>query len=160
MTTAEARVLVLTRGYLHDLPADTPPADIELDLRRLLADPAHRPSGDLLKLTGLHDAVRAFVFATPGATMLASATAQLVLGMATVKPHVVVIAGCAGGKHRAPAVGEKLGAALRMFGLEVEVRHLHAHLDRVIHERASHPECEVRRLELRPPVRPRRRPAR
>jgi RNase adaptor protein for sRNA GlmZ degradation len=137
--TAQPDVLVITRGHRHQLPAGTPAADFELDLRRTLADPAHRPEGDMLDLTGLDPVVRAFVLDTRGARRLVKQTVRLVRGAAAVKP-VVVWVGCAGGKHRAAAIGEEVMKRLRRRGLrfwarplEVEVRHLHVHLPRVIH---------------------------
>lgn len=136
--TAQPDVLILTRGHLHDLPDGTPPADVEFDLRRYLADPAHRPQGDMLDLTGLDPRVRRFVLATSGARPLLRNAARLARGTAAVKP-VVVVFGCAGGKHRAAAMGEECAKRLRKRGLRfwtrplrVEVRHLHADLPRVI----------------------------
>jgi len=124
-------VLVLTRGFLHPLPAGLLPADLVFDLRRFLADPAHRPEGDMLDMTGLHPAVRAFVLSTPGAEQLLEHAVPLVAAMAAVK-RVVVMVGCAGGKHRAAAMGAELGVRLRERGLVVAVRHLHVHLPRVV----------------------------
>ncbi len=130
--TPTCHVLVLTHGYLHPLPAELPPADLELDLRRLLADPAHRPQGDMLDRTGLDSDVRAFVLATQGAELLVANTTRLVRDLADVKP-VVVRVGCAGGKHRAAAVGQELADRLtRSSALDVEVRHLHVDLPRVV----------------------------
>lgn len=128
-------VLILTHGYLHTLPADLPPVDIHLDLRRLLADPAHRPQGDMLDLTGLHPQVRAFVLATRGARRLIRDTVRQIRGAAAVKDDVVVMVGCAGGKHRAAAVGAELGRRLSRRGwsrFEVGVRHLHVDLPCVV----------------------------
>lgn len=137
-TATRPDVLVITLGHHHPLPAGIPAADFELDLRRTLADPAHRPGGDMLDLTGLDPKVRAFVLDTRGARRLVKQTARLVRGAAAVKP-VVVWVGCAGGKHRAAAFGGELAIRLRRRGLrfwarplEVEVRHLHVHLPRVI----------------------------
>jgi UPF0042 nucleotide-binding protein len=137
-TNTRPDVLVLTRGFLHPLPAEVAPADITLDLRRTLADPAHRPHGDMLDMTGLQAEVRDFVLATPGAKKTLRQAVRLVRAAAAVKP-VVVMLGCAGGKHRAAAMGELLAARLRRRGwqfwaraLRVEVRHLHVHLPRVV----------------------------
>ena len=130
-TAARPEVLVLTRGFLHRLPAGLVPADVVFDLRRHLADPAHRPQGDMLDQSGLQPAVRDFVLATRGAGQLLESAVPLVQTMAAVKP-VVVMVGCAGGKHRAPAIGAELARRLRDRGLVVAVRHLHAHLPRVI----------------------------
>jgi len=132
-TAARPDVLVLTRGFLHRLPDGLAPADVVFDLRRLLADPAHRPEGDMLDLTGLDPAVREFVLATPSAEPLLEYAVELVAEMAAVKP-VVVMFGCAGGKHRAAAVGAELGGRLQARGLRVAVRHLHVHLPRVVRQ--------------------------
>jgi len=137
-TAPTAIVLIVTLGKRHPLPDTVPAADVELDLRRFLKDPAHRPQGDMLDLTGLHPEVRAFVLATPGAVPLAKNTARTVRDMAAVKPVVVRVA-CVGGKHRAAAMGEEIARRLRRRGLRfwrrrlrVEVRHLHVHLPRVV----------------------------
>lgn len=129
--TARPDALILTRGFLHPLPAGLLPIDLVLDLRRLLTDPAHRPQQDMLDMTGLQPAVRDFVLATPGAAQLLDTAVPLVRAMAAVKP-VVVMVGCAGGKHRAAAIGAELGARLTAEGLGVAVRHLHVHLPRVV----------------------------
>jgi UPF0042 nucleotide-binding protein len=124
-------VLVLTRGRLHQLPAGLPAVDFDFDLRRLLADPAHRPERDMLDMTGLQPAVRDFVLATPLAVPLLEHAVPLVRTMAATK-FVVVSFACAGGKHRAAAMGEELAVRLRADGLVVAVRHLHVHLPRIV----------------------------
>lgn len=131
MDLNDTDVTVITRGFLHPLPADCPEPDITFDLRRLLSDPAHRPEGDMLDLTGLDETVRRFVLDTPGAKDLIGAAVPLVFMMAQVK-KVVVMVGCAGGKHRAAAVGQELADQLRRFGLRVSTVHLHKDLPRVI----------------------------
>lgn len=122
------RVTVVSFGYLHCCVL--PQADLTLDLRRLLADPAHVPSGRLLDLRGDQDPeVKEFVLATPGAVLLLESTYLLVRHQARFRP-VTVAFGCAGGKHRAAAMASMLGAMLD--DSEVQVTHLHAHLPRVI----------------------------
>lgn len=124
-------VTIITRGHLHPLPADCPEPDIEFDLRRLLKDPAHKPEGDMLDLTGLDEKVRQFVLDTPGARDLIGSAVPLIFMLSQVKP-VTVMVGCAGGKHRAAAVGQELAAQLQAFGVRVEVTHLHVDLPRVV----------------------------
>lgn len=133
MNLAAARpdALILTRGFLHPLPAGLLPADRVFDLRRLVADPAHRPEGDMLDMTGLDPRVRAFVLATSGAEEFLEQTVPLVHRMA-VRRFVVLMVGCAGGKHRAPAIGRELADRLTACGLRVAVRHLHVHLPRIV----------------------------
>lgn len=131
MDLTDADVTIITRGHLHPLPADCPEPDIEFDLRRLLHDPAHRPEGDMLDLTGLNPVVHQFVMDTELAKPLLGAAVPLVFVLAQSK-RVVVMVGCAGGKHRAAAIGQELADQLRVFGLEVKVVHLHVDLPRVI----------------------------
>lgn len=137
-TAARPDVLVITRGFLHTLPAGLLPADLVFDLRRYLSDPAHRPEGDMLDMTGLHPTVRAFVLSTPGALGFLEDAVPLVRSMARRK-FTVVMVGCAGGKHRAAAMGEELAVRLRRRGwrfwqrpLRVAVRHLDVHRPRVV----------------------------
>ncbi len=124
-------VTIITRGHLHPLPEDCPEPDISFDLRRLLSDPAHRPEGDMLDLTGLDPTVRQFVLDTKGAKELLGTAVPLIFMLAQIK-HVVVMVGCAGGKHRATAVGQELAGQLSAFGLRVKTVHLHVDLPRVI----------------------------
>ena len=131
LNTDADNVTIVTRGHLHPLPVDCPVSDIEFDLRRLLSDPAHRPEGDMLDLTGLDETVRQFVLDTRGAKELVSSAVPLIFMMAKVK-RVTVMVGCAGGKHRAAAVGQELATQLERFGVKVKVTHLHVHLPRVI----------------------------
>lgn len=124
-------VSIITRGHLHPLPADCPEPDISFDLRRLLSDPAHRPEGDMLDLTGLDEVVRQFVLNTPGARDLVATAVPLIFSMARFK-QVVVMVGCAGGKHRAASVGQEISDQLQHYGLRVNVLHLHKDLPRVV----------------------------
>lgn len=136
MTDRQPQVLILTRGYLHDLPDNLPPADVELDLQRLLKDPARALPEELRDLTGRDEQVRGFVFATAGATVLVDQTARLVCELTLLVPQVVVHIGCAGGKHRAVAIGDGLGVALESLGISTEVQHLHKDLARVVRTHA------------------------
>lgn len=124
-------VKIFTFGFLHPRPAVLDTADITLDLRRLLKDPAHVPGGDMLDLTGMDMTVRRFVRATPGALDLVDRTKALVLTLAAVKPLVLAV-GCAGGKHRAASVGQDVHDQLAAAGVPVLLQHLHVHLPRVI----------------------------
>ena len=126
-------ITVLSFGYLHPWPKDEPNADIVLDLRRLLADPAHRPEGNMLDMTGLDPRVENFVFATPGAYLLVHTAFNLAVTAAQLKP-VTVAFGCAGGRHRSVACAEKVAWLLQGAGQKTTPRHLHVHLPRVIHQ--------------------------
>lgn len=125
------RITIRSFGYLHDKPTDLPPADITIDLRRLLADPAHVPDGSMLDLTGLDPAVQAFVFATPGALDVLRHVIGLVQSMDALKPTVADF-GCAGGRHRSVALAAALADELDAADYDVSVQHLHVHLPRII----------------------------
>lgn len=125
-------VLVVTGGFLYDIPDTVPRPTLSYDLRDFLRDPAHVPSGEMRNRTGLHDDVRDFVFATDGAQLLVDHTVPLVSCMSMVK-QVVVWVRCAGGKHRAVAVGQAIHDQLATRrGLRVAVWHLHVERPRVI----------------------------
>lgn len=92
----------------------------------------------MLDLTGLDPKVRAFVLTTRGAMRLAKNTVRAVRDMASVKPVVLRVA-CAGGRHRAAAMGEEIARRLRRRGLRfwrrplrVKLVHLHVDLPRLI----------------------------
>lgn len=119
---------ILSFGYLH---GDPPKADITIDLRELLSDPAHRPQGDMLDMTGLDEEVASFVFATPGAHKLINNLFRLVRDASEIKPIKLAI-GCAGGRHRSVALVEEMQLLLYSAGQDVEHEHLHVHLPRVI----------------------------
>ncbi|MFI1510239.1 hypothetical protein [Streptomyces sp. NPDC020597] len=119
-------------GYLHQptgfggqpIP---PTADRTEDVRERLRDPA--AARDILDLDGRHPRVQAVVLATPGAPeLLDNLTAYALL---PAGPRRIAI-GCGGGKHRACALVELLAPRLLEHGVPVTVRHLHAHLPRVV----------------------------
>ncbi len=127
--TATPQVRVITRGFGHQLPADTPRPHLVLDLRELLDDPARRLPATMVGLTGQHPDVRGFVYRSAGATTLVDHTARYVHGLSALHDQVVVMVGCVGGKHRAVAIGDGLALTLEGLGLNVEVQHLHKDLD-------------------------------
>lgn len=127
-------ISIFTRGYLHDVPRWVPTWNVELDLRGL-RDPAHVLPEHMRDLRGdLDEEVRAFVLETHGAPEVLGRLVSDVLGAfaASEDGDVVVMIGCAGGKHRAASFGVFLTALLRAAGFTVNLRHLHAHLPRVI----------------------------
>lgn len=134
------RILIFTHGYLHTLPSWVPTQDIEVDLREQLRDPAHVLPEDMRDLRGdLDPAVRQFVLATKGAPELLARVVSEVLDELAGwdmeldgEGDLVVLVGCAGGKHRAPSFGIFLAALLRAAGYDVGLTHLHPHLPRVI----------------------------
>lgn len=134
-------ILIVTGGELYDWSL-APKADFVINLSRLLRDPAHVPTGELLDKRGDEDLeVVEFVMDTEGAEDLLRATVNLI-GKTKDDVPVVIHVMCRGGKHRAPAFGVSLHAALEMYGFGnwsggtvragVAIHHLHAHLPRVI----------------------------
>lgn len=125
-------ITILSFGYLHPWPQDAPDPDITVDLRRLLADPAHRPEGDMLDMTGLDAAVRDFVWRTDGAHEIYYGVMNVVFSMACFKP-VTVAFGCAGGRHRSVVFASEMAREFgETHGITASVEHLHVHLPRVI----------------------------
>jgi RNase adaptor protein for sRNA GlmZ degradation len=120
---APAEVCVTTFGHLHGAPPEG--AHITLDLREHFRDPHVAP--ELRDLTAYDVAVREAVLATPGIGALVDATAHAVLaylaGPSGGGPIRVAV-GCAGGRHRAPAVGMELVADLaELYDVTGEVIH-------------------------------------
>jgi RNase adaptor protein for sRNA GlmZ degradation len=130
MTTAPGpRVRLISFGYLHG-PA--PEADLTLDVRRTLRDPATIRDAGLLDSDGRNPDVQNVVLATPGGP---EAIDTLTRFVATQSIHriTVLAVGCGGGKHRSAGLTELAAIQLRAVGYEVDVQHLHIHLPRVLH---------------------------
>ena len=135
-------VKIFTLGHLHEwndanLPEgmyveNVPQADFTFNLDRILRDPAHVPTGELLNMTGEDDEVQAFVRATEGYESLLDNIFGLVRDVVWRGKDVVIYVLCAGGKHRSVAAAIDLAWALEEWEIEVQVTHLHKHLDRVI----------------------------
>jgi len=111
--------MIVSFGYLHG-PA--PRADLTLDVRNSLRDPA-RMSDDLRDSTGLDPRVQQVVWTTKGARDRAA----LLVAYARQHPDDTIAVGCAGGRHRSVAIAEYVAAETGH-----EVRHLHVHLPRVL----------------------------
>ncbi|WP_051386244.1 RapZ C-terminal domain-containing protein [Actinokineospora inagensis] len=128
---------VVSFGYLHDAP---PAADLVIDVRELLRDPARVTGSGLIDLDGHDPWVHAVVMNTPGARALVDGLVTAVVGLHLVAGKAVTVAiGCAGGRHRSVALAEHLAilvqiAAENLDGRRIEVRveHLHVHLPRVL----------------------------
>lgn len=128
---SQHRVLIVTGGELHNWAA-APKADMTINLSRMLRDPAHVPTGEMLDQRGDEsEAVREFVMSTPGAWELIEDMCATVVNTASRVPLVVHVL-CRGGKHRAAAFGKTLREELDIFAVDAVVHHLHAHLPRVI----------------------------
>jgi RNase adaptor protein for sRNA GlmZ degradation len=122
-------VRILSYGYLHG-PA--PEADLTVDVRRYLRDPASVRGAGLLDSDGRDPRVQQVVLDTPGAVHTLVTLTYYVAGFPRDRGPLVLALGCAGGRHRSTALAEILAAELRAQGYQVELTHLHIHLDRVL----------------------------
>ncbi|GAB3910967.1 hypothetical protein GCM10029964_115800 [Kibdelosporangium lantanae] len=127
-------VRLVSFGYLHGQP---PAADLVVDVRELLRDPARARDGGFLDLDGRHPAVRDAVLTTPGAAQLVEAIYVMAFDLCTNTAKSVTVAfGCAGGRHRSVALAEEVAARLSAgtwgYEIPVGVAHLHIHLPRVL----------------------------
>ncbi|MFI9012599.1 ATPase [Streptomyces griseus] len=115
---------VISFGYLHDTP---PAAHITLDLRAHFRDPHISP--DLRHMTADDAPVQAAVLGTPGITDLIDATARAAAAYAAgpSAEDVVVAAGCAGGRHRAPTVARAVAELLTSAGHIATTTHRDLH---------------------------------
>ncbi|ATE53612.1 RapZ C-terminal domain-containing protein [Actinosynnema pretiosum] len=128
-------ITVLSFGYLHG-PA--PEAELTIDTRRFLRDPARVRSAGLLDSTGLNQVVRDMVMNTPGARDAATTAADFTAALVESGKPAVVAVGCAGGRHRSVALAEEIAKQLReVWDYPVTVRHLHIHLPRVLRDTTS-----------------------
>jgi UPF0042 nucleotide-binding protein len=116
-------VHVTSFGYGH---APAPEADLTVDARRHLRNPHADPA--MRDLTGLDEAVRQHVLATPGAARLIHNTTVLVADLhAQTRAPVTVAVGCVGGRHRSVAIAEEVAATLRSDGVKATVTHRDVH---------------------------------
>lgn len=116
-------------GFLYG-PA--PRAELTLDSRDYLRDPARINDAGLLDATGHDEAVRAVVLGTDGAD---AAIATLVMFGSTFpagRGPCRIAVGCAGGRHRSVVLLEKAAEILRQAGHTVTIRHRDEHRDRVL----------------------------
>ncbi len=124
-------IRIVSFGYLHDAP---PEAELVIDVRQLLRDPARMKGAGLLDQDGRDVAVRQVVLSTPGAATLLDIVSQAVdVARVTRKPMTIAF-GCAGGRHRSVALAEVLAGLLAAEGVTVELEHRHVHLPRVVRE--------------------------
>ncbi|OKI20830.1 hypothetical protein A6A25_37380 [Saccharothrix sp. CB00851] len=130
---------IVSFGYLHGEP---PAADLVVDVRQLLRDPARARNGGLLDLDGRNWMVRDAVMTTPGAVELVHGLYHGVFHLCVIAFKPVTVAfGCAGGRHRSVALAEHLAHLLATDPMgnggnpvPAQVEHLHVHLPRVLRD--------------------------
>lgn len=116
------KVRVISFGYLH---APAPDAEITVDLRAVLHNPADDPT--MRERTGLERRVIEHVMATPGSAEIIDAL------IATVRAYVseldrrflavTVAVGCAGGRHRSVVIANAVGHLLRRNEIPTYIEH-------------------------------------
>lgn len=120
-------VELISFGYLH---GDAPDADLVMDVRDIMRDPA--AARDILDLDGRDQRVSAVVLATRNASSVMSQAFDAVERMPSDRALRIAI-GCAGGRHRSVALVEAIAAVLRDFMIPVTVDHRDVHRPRVLH---------------------------
>ncbi|MFI7534032.1 ATPase [Streptosporangium sp. NPDC049376] len=116
----DVQVRVESFGYLHKKP---PMAHLIIDLRQHFRDPHVSP--ELRHMTAHDEPVYVAVLATPGIAALVEATVAAATAF-TRGPSsgvVVIAAGCAGGRHRAPVFATALTRRLQQDGMTVALAH-------------------------------------
>ncbi len=116
------QISVVSFGFKHGVPLD---ADNVFDCRFL---PNPHWVEALRPLTGLDDAVRAYVLGQAEATELLDRLEDLLGFLLPAytkegKSYLTVAVGCTGGRHRSVALAESLAGRLRGHGFEVGVHH-------------------------------------
>jgi RNase adaptor protein for sRNA GlmZ degradation len=115
-----APVQIISFGFLH---GGQPAADAVLDVRRRYRDPHVSPA--LRHRTAEDAEVRATVMGTPGVQGLVAAMVALAHSYlrGPDRGPVVLAVGCAGGRHRAPAIAAEVAWRLERQGFQVTVTH-------------------------------------
>lgn len=131
--TPNPAVTVISFGFERQSHGIAPEADLVLDARRYLRDPARMRARALLDNDGRHPAVRRIVLDTPGAHQALAVMAAFARTFPAGKPCTIAV-GCVGGKHRSVALAHELARELRRAGLTVTLEHRHAHLPRILRE--------------------------
>lgn len=115
---------LISFGYLHNQP---PQADLLLDVRRVMHDPAALGE-DLAGRDGRDEPVRRIVMAHPLADTLVHLATVYAETMSFEDLSCVIAIGCSHGRHRSVALVEHLAATLTTYNLPVEKRHLRLEL--------------------------------
>ncbi|WP_414639180.1 RapZ C-terminal domain-containing protein [Actinophytocola sp.] len=125
-TSTATPVLLQSFGYLHGA---APEADVTLDVRRWLHDPAAARS--ILDLDGRDTRVQRVVCRTPGALPLIEHIGDVVADFPLERQCVIAV-GCAGGRNRSVALVQLAAAQLLLYGYDVLVEHRDVQRPRVL----------------------------
>ncbi|MFD5137473.1 ATPase [Streptomyces sp. NPDC058378] len=119
-----AEITIISFGYLH---GDQPTAHLTVDLRHHFRDPHVAP--ELRHKTAYDLEVRQAVSGTPGIPALIEALSDTVVAFRNGPSagRVQVAVGCAGGRHRAPAVAMALRLALADEDITATIQHRDLH---------------------------------
>jgi len=120
----EMRVNLLSFGFKYGVPKDV---ETLFDVR-CFSNPYYVEN--LRKLTGLHEAVRNYVFLDANVEVFVDRVFNLLMFMYPLylsegKNYLGVGIGCTGGKHRSVAIVEKLAQKMRDSGIHIHTEHRH-----------------------------------
>jgi UPF0042 nucleotide-binding protein len=115
-------VTLISFGYKYGIPQNS---DLLFDVR-FIPNPYFIPS--LKELDGTNPAVREFVLEQPSTGEFLDKTSSLLKFLIPRyieegKAYLTIGFGCTGGKHRSPAIVERISALLKDYPLEVNVIH-------------------------------------
>jgi RNase adaptor protein for sRNA GlmZ degradation len=128
--TVKPNLITITSfGYLHSEP---PTADVTIDLRDFFRDPHIDPR--LKYMSARDQEVVDKVLSTAGVRKSAESLTTVLARLAD-GAEVTVALGCAGGRHRAPAISDYAATLLTAGGYQVEVTH--RDLDKPVVERGG-----------------------
>lgn len=130
--TAKPNLITITSfGYLHS-NNQPPTADVTIDLRDFFRDPHIDPR--LKYMSAKDKEVVDKVLGTDGVRKFAESLSTVLARLAD-NADVTAAFGCAGGRHRAPAISDYTGMLLAANGYSVEV--IHRDLDKPVVERGG-----------------------
>ena len=115
-------IAISSFGFAKGMP---PVADLVFDMR-FLQNPHWEP--ELRELTGLDDAVAAYLAASPGFDEAFARLADLIDTLIPYyrtqsRSYLTVAFGCTGGRHRSVYTAERMAAHLRAQGISLNVNH-------------------------------------
>lgn len=122
LPNAEMTVTLISFGYKFGVPQNI---DLLFDVR-FIPNPHFIPS--LREFNGTEAPVRQFIFEKPAANEFLAKAADLLnflipQYMCEGKTYLTIGIGCTGGKHRSPAIAEKIASSIKKPSFEINVVH-------------------------------------